>query len=202
MSLWTAAAPLVLASASEIRRELIEAAGIPVEVRPAALDERGLAQAAGPRSAAEIARLLAHAKASAVAETMPGRLVLGADQTLALGDRVFAKASDRRAARAQLADLRGRTHELHSALAVVRDGELLFQEVATARLAMRPFSDAFLDRYLDLVGAAALRSVGGYQLETHGVHLFNRIEGDHFTILGLPLLPLLGFLRAAGYVAA
>jgi septum formation protein len=202
MRFWTPAAPLVLASKSEIRRALLEAAGIPLEVQPAAVDERGLERQAGSASAEEIACLLARAKADAVAVRQPGRLVLGADQTLALDGRVFAKAPDRSAARAQLLLLRGNTHELHAALALRQDGKLLFEHVSTARLTIRPFSDAFLDHYLDALGDSVLRSVGCYQLEAAGIHLFERIEGDHFTILGLPLLPLLGFLRARGYVAA
>jgi septum formation protein len=202
MPLWMAAAPLVLASKSDIRRQLLAAAGIPVEVRPADIDERGLARASGAASPQDVARLLASAKAKGVALAVPGRLVLGADQTLGFAGRAFSKAKDRPAARAQLAGLRGQAHELHSAVALVRDGTLLFEHVGAARLTMRAFSDAFLDRYIDASGEAVLHSVGGYQLEAFGVHLFERIEGDHFTILGLPLLPLLGFLRQAGYVAA
>jgi septum formation protein len=128
------------------------------------------------------------------------RPVLGADQTLACGDRRFSKPADRAAAAEQLRGLRGRTHELHSAIALVRDGEALFELVDTARLTMRDFSDRFLEDYLDMAGDAALASVGGYQLEGIGIHLFERVEGDYFTILGLPLLPLLAFLRRNGFV--
>jgi septum formation protein len=131
---------------------------------------------------------------------MLGRPVLGADQTLALGALRFTKPRDRGDAIRQLQALRGRTHELHSALALVRDGKVLFQCVDTARLTMRDISDKFIDSYLDMVGDLALASVGGYQLEGIGVHLFERIEGDYFTILGLPLMPLLAFLRQSGYV--
>ena len=131
---------------------------------------------------------------------LPGRLVLGADQTLARGDTRFSKPANRAEAAAQLRALRGRTHELHSALALVRDGDVLFECVDTARLTMRDFSDRFLDDYLDMAGDAALASVGGYQLEGIGIHLFERVEGDYFTILGLPLLPLLAFLRQNGFV--
>jgi septum formation protein len=127
--------------------------------------------------------------------------VLGADQTLSLGERRFSKAPDRAAARAQLAALRGRTHTLHSAMAAVRDDKVLFEHVGIARLTMRGFSDAFLDNYLDVVGNAALTSVGGYQLESVGVQLFDKIEGDQSTILGLPLLPLLQWLRDNGLLA-
>ena len=202
MPVWLGRAPLVLASNSEARRKLLAAAGIAVEVRPAALDERAVEQAAGGAPAAEVARLLAAAKARRIAGAMAGRLVLGADQTLGLGERILSKAADRAAAREQLLRLRGQTHALHSAVSVMQDETVLFEHVSTARLTMRPFSPAFLDRYLDTVGSAALHSVGGYQLEGAGIHLFERIEGDYFTILGLPLLPLLDFLRAQGWVDA
>ena len=132
---------------------------------------------------------------------MPGRFVLGADQTLALGERRFSKASDRAGARIQLAALRGRMHVLHSAIAVARDGNILFEHVDAARLTMRAFSDAFLESYLDTVGNAAFGSVGGYQLEGPGIQLFEKVEGDHSTILGLPLLPLLAWLRELGLLA-
>jgi septum formation protein len=132
---------------------------------------------------------------------MPGRLVLGADQTLAVDRRRFSKPSDRIAARAQLMELRGRTHALHAAVVLVRDGEPAFAHCEAARLTMRSFSDEFLDGYLDSVGEAATASVGGYQLEGVGIQLFERIEGDYFTILGLPLLPVLTFLRQDGLLA-
>jgi septum formation protein len=199
--LWLAPAPLVIASKSAVRRAVLEAAGIPLEVRPANIDERGIearSSAAGP---GEVAALLAREKACAIAAVMPGRLVLGADQTLALGQRRFSKPLDRAAAREQLQALRGRTHELHSAVAVVRDTEVLYDRVEVARLTMRAFTDDFLDRYVDTAGSAVAASVGAYQLERAGIHLFSRIEGDHFTVLGLPLLPLLEFLRNQGFVA-
>ena len=202
MSLWIAAEPLVLASKSAIRRQLLDAAGIPVEIRPAEIDERALEGAAGDVSAADVARLLATAKARDVAAQLRGRIVLGADQTLGFGGRTFSKAGNRAAARAQLIKLRGQTHALHSAITLVQGEMILFEHTSTARLTMRPFSDAFLDRYLDGIGPAALQSVGSYQLEAGGIHLFEEIEGDHFTILGLPLLPLLDFLRQHGSLAA
>jgi septum formation protein len=133
---------------------------------------------------------------------MPGRLVLGADQTLALGSRRFSKPVDLAAARAQLAVLRGHTHELTSAIALARDDAVLFEHREAARLTMRAFSDAFLDGYLEAMGAAVTTSVGAYQLERAGIQLFERVDGDHFVILGLPLLPLLGFLRRQGMLAA
>lgn len=195
-SLWLAADPLVLASRSQVRQALLEAAGIPVEVRPADLDERGLE--AGASAPDAVAALLARAKASAVARTNPGRLTLGADQTLALGGKRFTKPADRAAARAQLAALAGRTHELHSAIAFVQDGAVLFEHVGIARLTMRALSGDFLDRYLDVAGSSATASVGAYQLEGFGVQLFERIDGDYFTVLGLPLLAALDFMRRQG----
>jgi septum formation protein len=200
MALWLNPQPLVLASKSDVRGKMLAAAGLRFEIRPAQIDERALEAKAGAVDAAAVARFLARAKADAVAGTLPGRLVLGADQTLARGNRRFSKPADRAAAAEQLRSLRGRTHELHSALALVRDGAVLFDCVDSARLTMRNFSDRFLDDYLDMAGAAALASVGGYQLEGIGIHLFERVEGDYFTVLGLPLLPLLDFLRQNGFV--
>ena len=201
MSLWLAPAPLVLASRSAARCALLEAAGIPIELRPADLDERGLEANVVSQEPAAIAALLAREKASFVAGAHAGRLVLGADQTLALGAKRFVKPADQVAARAQLAALCGRTHELHAAIAFVQDGTTIFEHVETARLTMRSFSDKFLDRYLETAGDAATSSVGGYQLEGLGIQLFERIEGDYFTILGLPLLRTLDFLRQHGCLA-
>jgi septum formation protein len=202
MPLWLAARPLVLASKSAARRALLAAAGLAIEVKPAAIDERAVEARAGTAGAEEAAALLAREKAAAVATAIPDRVVVGADQTLTLGERRLSKAADRPAAREQLRALRGRTHTLHSAVAVVRDGKVVFEHVDAAHLTMREFSDAFLERYLDTVGDAALASVGSYQLEGAGIQLFERVEGDHFTVLGLPLLPLLGHLRQAGLLAA
>jgi septum formation protein len=201
MPLWLAPDPLLLASASKVRRSLLEAAGIPVEIKPAMIDERAVEAKSGSIAADEAALLLAREKARAVAGLYPGRTVLGADQTLSLGEQRFSKASDGARARAQLVALRGRTHMLHSAMAVVRDKQVLFEHVTTARLTMRAFSDTFLDNYLDAVGGAVLTSVGGYQLEGAGIQLFEKIEGDHSTILGLPLMPLLHWFRERGLLA-
>jgi septum formation protein len=201
MGLWLLPQPLVLASKSVARRAVLEAAGIPVEISPADIDERAVETRSRATDPGEVAALLAREKAAAVALRMPGRVILGADQTLALGTRRFSKPADAAAAREQLLMLRGRMHELHSALAVTRGTSVLYQHVAVARLAMRDFSDAFLSRYMDEAGASVTQTVGGYRLEGIGIHLFERIEGDHFTILGLPLLPLLDFLRRQGIVA-
>jgi septum formation protein len=201
MPLWLDAHPLVLASKSQSRRMLVQAAGIPVEIVPASIDERAVEAAAGNSDAAEVASLLACEKARAVASLHAGRMVLGADQTLVLGERRFSKAPDRDTARAQLSALRGHTHSLHSAAAIARDGAVLFEHVEAAHLTMRAFSDAFLESYLDAVGEAVLGSVGCYQLEGIGIQLFERVEGDHATVLGLPLLPLLDWLRKAGVLA-
>ena len=198
MSLWLASGPLVLASRSAVRRTLLEAAGVPVEVYPADIDERSLETGAPSATPAAIAALLARQKALVVAGLRPARLVLGADQVLALDGKLFAKPADRAAARTELRALSGRTHELHSAIAFVRDGAVVFEHVGTARLTMRSFSDRFLDAYLDAIGSAATASVGAYQIEGPGLQLFERIEGDYFTVLGLPLLAALDFLRRYG----
>jgi septum formation protein len=200
MPLWLNPQPLVLASKSDVRGKMLAAAGLRFEIRPAQIDERAAEAKAGATDAAAVARLLARAKADAVARSIPGRLVLGADQTLARGSTRFSKPANRAAAAEQLRSLRGRTHELHSALALVRDGTVLFDCVDSARLTMRNISDRFLEAYLDMAGDAALASVGGYQLEGIGIHLFERVEGDYFTVLGLPLLPLLAFLRKEGFI--
>ena len=202
MPLWLADQPLVLASKSAIRLEILRAAGLAIEVCPADIDERTIEQGSAARDPGEIATLLAREKALAVAARLPGRVVLGADQTLALGERRFSKPTDRAAAREQLTLLRGQTHQLHTAIALVRDGVILFEHREAARLTMRVFSDRFLEHYLDAAGAAVTASVGGYQLEKTGIQLFERVDGDHFVILGLPLLPLLLHLRQAGWLAA
>ncbi len=198
MGLWIGPGVLVLASRSESRHAILQAAGIPHEVEPADIDERLVERRAGAGHAAQVAELLAREKARVVSARRPGALVLGADQTLALGERRFSKPRDRASAREQLLLLRQRTHELHSAIAIARDGRLLFEHCEVARLTMRKFSEAFLEAYLDAVGGASATSVGGYQLERAGIQLFERIEGDHFVILGLPLLALLQFLRREG----
>lgn len=201
MPLWLAREPLVLASRSKVRLTLLEGAGIPAEAKPADLDERKLEAGAPGQAPATLATMLAREKAMTIARLLPGRLVLGADQVLALGDERFAKPADRAAARVQLRALAGRTHELHSAIVFVQDGSVLFEHVGVARLTMREFTDGFLEQYLDSAGSAATASVGAYQLENVGIQLFERVDGDYFTVLGLPLLTALDFLRRHGCLA-
>jgi septum formation protein len=189
--------PVVLASASAIRATLLRQAGIPVEIAPAAIDESALKQSmrAERAGAADCAAALAAEKARLVSDRHVGALVIGADQMLECDGVWFDKPADRRQAAANLRALRGKTHELVAAVTVLRDGASLWQHVGRARLTMRPFTDGFIDSYLDAVGDTVQQSVGAYQLEGLGVQLFSHIDGDHFTILGLPLLPLLDFLR-------
>jgi septum formation protein len=196
MTLWRGKSPLILASQSRARQALLTNAGISFEAVTAEIDERAVQQASGLSAPGEIASLLAREKALSVSARQPGKFVIGADQTLALGDRLFSKPAGRAQAAEQLRTLAGRSHELHSAVAVVRDGKILFEAVAIAGMTMRRLGEAEIDVYLDQAGEAVTSSVGAYQLEGLGVHLFERIEGDHFTILGLPLLPLLAFLRS------
>jgi septum formation protein len=198
MALWLADAPLILASRSKVRRMLLTAAGIPVEIDPADVDERVLETNAQSPSAGVVAALLAREKAIAVGRRHSGRLTLGADQTLSLGAERLTKPQGRDGARAQLCALRGRTHELHSAIAFVQHDAVRFEHVGVARLTMRDFSDRFLDHYLDAAGDAVTASVGAYQLEGLGMQLFERVDGDYFTVLGLPLVEALDFLRRFG----
>jgi septum formation protein len=200
-ALWLAQEPLVLASRSKARQMLLIAAGVPVETCPADLNERGLEAQANLQFAGAVAVLLAREKAMAAAKLRPGRLTLGADQTLALGAERFTKPTDRNAARAQLRALRGRSHELHSAIVFVQDGKVLYEHVGVARMTMRTFSDRFLETYLDTLGQDVTTTVGVYQIEGLGVQLFDRIEGDYFTVLGLPLMQALDFLRRRGCLA-
>jgi septum formation protein len=201
MQFWSAPAPLILASKSLARRTMLSAAGIPIEIMQAQIDERAIERMLGEkRDPDELALLLSWEKASAVSFKMPSRIVVGADQTLAMGSMRFNKPANRDEAREQLRRLRGESHTLHSALTLVQDGSVLFKVVDTARLRMRDFSDRFLEEYLEAAGPSVTESVGGYQLEKLGVHLFERVEGDYFTILGMPLLPLLAFLRGQGFL--
>ena len=201
MALWRGKTPLILASQSSARKMLLANAGLDVEAVTADVDERGIQAASKLSNPREIALLLAREKANAVSVHRPGSYVIGADQTLALGDRLFNKPAGRAQALAQLHDLSGNTHELNSAVAVAHDGRIVFEDVSVARMTMRPVSEAELSAYLDAAGDAVTTSVGAYQLEGLGIHLFERIEGDHFTVLGLPLLPLLAFLRREQLIA-
>lgn len=191
---------LVLASGSRTRALMLEKAGLrPILDKPLVDEEEvKLAGKAEGVGADAVAEALAELKAQRVTRRHPGALVVGADQMLECEGVWFDKPSDRAAARAQLLALRGKTHQLVSCAVIVRDGERLWHKVDRARLTMRNFSDNFLDGYLDAVGDEVLHSVGAYQLEGLGAQLFQRVEGDFFTILGLPLLPLLGFLRVHG----
>lgn len=197
MTIWHGKDPLILASQSRARQMLLTNAGLAVETIPAGIDERAVQHGSGLSAPGEIAALLAREKALFVASKRPGCFVVGADQTLALGQRLFSKPAGRAQAAEQLRALAGNSHELHSAVAVARDGKILFADVAIARMTMRKLNDDEINAYLDEAGEAVTTSVGAYQLERLGVHLFERIEGDHFTVLGLPLLPLLAFLRRA-----
>jgi septum formation protein len=195
MTLWHGQRPLILASQSCARKILLGACGLRFEAMPADVDERGLQQNSELSAPGAIAALLAREKARYVSARKAGHYVIGADQTLALDNQLFNKPGGRAAAAEQLRALSGRTHELHSAVAVALDGEIMFETMAIARMTMRPLSGEDIRTYLDAAGDTVTTSVGAYQLEGLGVHLFERIEGDHFTILGLPLLPLLAFLR-------
>ncbi len=192
---------LILASTSAARRAMLTQAGLVCAAHPSGVDEAALKRGfAGPPS--DLAAHLAAAKARAVGQAHPQALVIGADQLLVCAGRVFDKPASLDEAAAHLRHLAGQTHELVTAVCVARGTELVWSHVETARLTMRPLSEDFLARYLAAEGEAVCACVGAYRLEGWGAQLFTRIEGDYFTILGLPLLPLLGFLRAAGALAA
>ncbi len=200
---WLLPDPLVLASGSAARRHLLEQAGIPVTVKPAAVDERGIERplAEAGAEADAMALRLARAKALWASARSPGALVLGGDQTLSLGARQLHKPEGLGAAVDQLAALSGQTHRLNSAVVLARDGTVLFETVCPARMTMRVLSSAFVARYLAAMGASVCDSVGAYKLEGLGIHLFERIEGDQSTVMGLPLLPVLAALRRLGALA-
>lgn len=194
--------PIVLASGSVHRRMLLDNAGIAFAVDPSTLDERALEAPLAQSGAApeDVALILAEAKAADVSARHPGALVIGADQTLSLGDERFRKPADMEAARRALLALSGRTHVLSSAVALVEDGETVWRHVDQARITLRDLSPATIGRYLAEIGDAALTSVGSYQVEGRGIQLMERIEGDFFTIIGLPVLPLLAELRRRGEI--
>jgi septum formation protein len=190
---------LILASASPSRRQLLASAGLHFGIEPAGIDEDEVKRSLGSRAAPqELASTLAEMKALRVSSKHPEAMVIGADSTLACNGRMFDKPPTMDAARKQLQTLRGQTHELFSSVVVARGGQRLWHWTERARLTMRPFNDAFIDIYLARAGAGVLASVGAYQLEGLGAHLFTRVDGDYFTILGLPLLPLLSFLAGHG----
>ena len=194
--------PFILASTSPFRRDMLLSAGLEFESAAPAIDERAIEASIEDTglSPEEIATILAEAKAIEVSERHPGRPVIGCDQTLSLDGEVLHKPQDKEGARRRLLALSGKTHELHSAVVAARDGEAVWRHVSTARMTMRRLDPAFIGRHLARVGEKALSSVGAYQVEGEGVQLFDRIEGSHFTIVGLPLLPLLAFLREQGVI--
>jgi septum formation protein len=194
---------IVLASNSRSRAAVLSGAGVAFETEDSGVDEAALKSGllAGGASPRDVAERLGEAKALAVSARRLHDLVIGADQTLDLAGTLYDKPTDLGEARAHLSALRGKGHALHGGIVAAERGEVVWRATETSRLWMRDFSDAFLDAYLARGGAGLLASVGGYQLEGEGAQLFERIEGDYFAILGLPLLPLLGFLRRRGAIA-
>ena len=193
---------LILASKSAARRAMLEGAGVPFSVQVADVDEDAVKATHDPADAAGLAVELARVKALAVSRHDPEAWVLGADQTLAFAGGLVSKAPSLIAARTQLAAMRGRSHQLHSGAALARDGQVVWVGADTATMRMRDFSDAFLDAYLAAEGEALMGSVGSYRLEGMGSQLFEAVDGDYFTVLGLPLWPVLAELRRAGVLVA
>jgi len=195
--------PIILASSSKSRAKLLEAAGLSFIVEPPGLDESAMRQAVSGEQALDphdVAEVLARAKAEAVSELAPKAYVIGGDQVLALGKTILTKPDSMEAARRQLLDLSGKTHKLHTSVAVATNGEAIWAETTVATLTMRKLSPEFIGRYLAAAGETVLTSVGAYQLEGLGVQLFETVDGDYFSILGLPLLPLLDRLRREGVI--
>ncbi|MEX6506121.1 Maf-like protein [Jiella sp. M17.18] len=193
---------IVLASGSIHRRELLKNAGVDFTCESATLDERAIeapltGTGVGPD---DVAQILAEAKASDVSERHPGEIVIGADQTLSLGEEIFHKPANMEEARRTLLKLSGRTHSLNSAVVLVEDGQVTWRHVSTAQITLRTLDPGFIGRYLASVGQKVLTSVGAYQIEKEGIQLMERIEGDFFTIIGLPILPLMKELRARGEI--
>ncbi len=193
---------IILASASPFRARMLKDAGVEVTIERPSIDERAVEQAvagAGLRPD-DLAQILAEAKAVDVSQNHPGAFVIGCDQTLSLGEELMHKPADMEDARRRLLKLSGRTHQLNSAVVIAQDGEAIWRHVSVASLTMRDLDPGFVGRHLAAVGDAALSSVGAYQIEGRGIQLFDKIEGDHFTIVGLPLLPLLAKLRELGAI--
>ncbi len=194
--------PLILASKSPFRAQILQNAGVRFRAEAAMIDERSVEAplVKGGATAEDVASVLAEAKAEEVSARFPDDLVLGSDQTLSLGGALFHKPKDMEGARRHLLKLSGRTHQLSSGLALARRGETLWRHLSVARLTMRSLSPGFIGQHLARVGEAALSSVGAYQYEGEGIQLFDAIDGDYFTIIGLPLLPLLAQLRRLGEI--
>ncbi|MGH6792398.1 MAG: Maf family protein [Methyloceanibacter sp.] len=195
--------PLILASSSKIRAQLLEAAGLAFIVEPPGLDESVMRQAVGGErllSPSDVAEVLARAKAEAVSDLARTAYVVGADQVLSFGDVILSKPDSMETARRQLLDLRGKSHKLHTSVALATNGATVWAETQVATLTMRKLSPEFIGRYLAAAGEEVLNSVGAYQIESFGIQLFDKIDGDYFTILGLPLLPLLAALRREGVI--
>ena len=193
---------ILLASASRFRKALLDNAGIAVEAVPAEIDERAVEEAVDRTGVtpADIAQILAEAKATEVSERYPDAWVVGSDQVLSLDGELLHKAADMGEARRRLLKLSGHTHVLDTGVVLARAGKAVWRHVSTARMTMRPLTPEFVGRYLSQAGSGVLASVGAYQIEGPGIQLFERIEGDHFTIVGLPMLPLLEALRAHGVI--
>lgn len=199
---WQGGAPPILASASLGRRLVLSQAGLPFEMRPANIDERAIQKSLGATDADVVAGTLARAKALVVSKNFPDRWIIGADQTASCEQHILGKSSSREKAAEQLRYLSGRTHRLHSAVALVRSGDVVCELIAHADLEMRVLSEDFIQTYLDAMGETALTSVGAYQVEGLGAQLFHRVQGDHWTIMGMPILPVLAALRQAGVLAS
>lgn len=201
-------ANIILASGSRARREMLHAAGVSFTVEPADVDEDAIRAALYDENGdptvepADVAEILAVAKAESVSRLQPDAFVIGGDQVLAFADDILTKPKTEAAARRQLASFRGKMHALHSAVAIAHNGETLWSMVDTAEMHVRDFSEAFLDDYMRRAGRTVLDSIGAYLLEGLGMQLFERIDGDYFTVLGMPLMPLLAELRARGLLLA